>query len=134
MNSVNDFLKARYWRAVIIGATTTPDNSWRIFLIIAVNVLAVILFSGIAISETDSSHWRFYAAWGIALLSIIVLPLNIISALSYWKRHSIDLQDIDPKFRKIPDFGKEFRIAVIVVLVGPPIVRYVFGLFGVDIE
>ena len=128
-----DFVKARYWRAVIIGATTTEDNSWRVFVIVAVNVLAIILFVSIATMEPDRTHWRVYASWGIVVLSILVLPLNVISTQSYIRRHQIDLNQIEPKFRKVPDLGKEIRIGLLAVLVGPPIIRYILDLIGIDL-
>jgi len=130
---ISDFIKSRYWRAVIIGATTTPDNSWRVFLLVFVNLFLIPVFIFNAVLEPDPNHWRAYAAWGITMLLFLFLPLNIISIHSYYNRKNINLDDIDPKFRKNPDLGKEFSIGMAAVIMGPPIIRYFFGLFGIEI-
>lgn len=132
MNFLSDFIKSRYWRAVIVGVTTPSDDSWRIIISAAVHFLAIALMLSIALLEPNPHHWRVYLAWVLVVFMVLLLPLTVTIIISHFNRSKIDLENIDPKFRKVPDLRKDAGIAAAGALILTPIAKYILQLFGVE--
>jgi len=131
LNKISDLLKARYWRAVIIGVTTPPSDSWKIYLMTLANPAAIAISLSIIVFEPDPHHWRVYLSWGLLAIFVLMIPLTVIMVHSHYNREKIDLAGIESKYNQIPNLDREFKLILAAVLVGPPIVLNIIKYFEV---